>query len=355
MRITVAETDLFNAGSSQFQSIINSQVNANIVNRLTSTASAAGDTGKTKPIEGQSKATELREPTNAEKLTMLHAQLVDYVSVFRVSSCTIDEHFRNLPLILTNINKAFGTTAAGVISLTGHLKNKFAGSDELRQLVDEIGNLLTLLKDLKPLAYTTLRAKNRDYLTIKTFDGNNAEIIPEKNIRMSGGLKIDFSAGFVLSGLRDFSYILKDTSVKYQPDPDQSALADTSGNIIIKENIGKRQVGVGILTHIYPRISSDYNLGVTVGLMSSTELDLRFMLGGSLMLSSLFGSNNRVSFSGGIVWGKVKRLSNAYYEGYKVINDKPVFYPATTAINTVTVPVTEHSWFFAVTMNFGGN
>jgi len=353
--ITVDALDLFNAGSAQFQGIINSQVNTGIINRLNPSAAAPGDTAK-KSVGAQStkEDTATREATPSEKLKMLHDQLIDYVSVFRLSSCTIDQHMRNLPEIIGKINKEFGTSASGAVAITGQLKNKFANSEELKTLVDEIGNLLTLLKDLRPMAFTTLRAKNRDYLVVKTFDANNTELSTE-NIRLSGGLKIDFSAGFVLTGLRDFSYILKDTSVKYQRDPNQTATTDTSGNILIRENIGKRQVGVGILTHVYPRISSNYNLGLTIGLMSSTELDLRFMLGGSLMFSSLFGSNNRVSLNGGVVWGKVKRLSNAYYEGYKVINNKPIFYAATTPVSTVTVPVTEHSWFFALTMNFGGN
>lgn len=85
--------------------------------------------------------------------------------------------------------------------------------------------------------------------------------------------------------------------------------------------------------------------------MSTTNLDLNILLGGSAMFQSLFGANTRVSFSSGIVWGKVSRLSHSAYEGLQIVNKSPVFYP--TAINAPpTVTVWSKSWFFGMTYNF---
>jgi len=354
-RITVDAIDVFNNGSTQFQGIINSQVNAQIINRLSQTTSspAVADTGGVENVLGDDEA--VRQPTDEEKLQMLHSQLVDYVSVFRLSACTIEEHMRNLPRIVSAVNGAFGTNANGVFALTQQMRSKFADSLDLKNIVDEIGSLFNLLKDLKPLAFTTIRAKNRDYLLVKTFDGNNAEISSE-NIRLSGGMKIDYSAGFVLTGLRDFTYKLKNATVMYNPLDNPSATRDTTGNVIIKEDEGKNNVGVGILTHFYPRLSSHYNIGGTVGLMTSTNLNLRLMLGGSFMVSSLFGSNNRVSFSYGRVWGKVARLSTEHDDFFnkpRVVNKVPQFYSQAAAPSPIQR--NEGSWFFAITMNFGGN
>jgi hypothetical protein len=211
------------------------------------------------------------------------------------------------------------------------------------------------MENVEPLAYTTLRAKNRDYIEVRYTKANNVLSKPE-NIRMSGGMKIDFSAGFVLTGLRDYSYVLKNIKYPYTPQGTGQTERDTTGNVIVKEDEGSNQVGVGMLTHFYPRSSSHYNFGGTVGLMTSTSLNLRLMLGGSLMVSSLFGSNNRVSFSGGVVWGKVKRLSEKdkeFYNGPRVLNKIPEFF--TEASAPAPIDRNEHSWFFAVTLNFGGN
>jgi hypothetical protein len=90
--------------------------------------------------------------------------------------------------------------------------------------------------------------------------------------------------------------------------------------------------------------------------MTSTNLNLRLMLGGSVMISSLFGSNNRISFSGGIVWGKVKRLSvkdEDFLNHPRMINNLPDFYNQASAPQPIDR--NEHSWFFALTLNFGGN
>jgi hypothetical protein len=355
LRLSVNEEDVFNSGATQFAALISGLVNSNIINPV------LGDT----VVKGASSKEQMADTSKdiSQKLDAVIPQIAKYISAFKISSCAIQQHNVNLPKIIAGVSDylGLGLGSATLDQLSAGLKKKI--NDEEKDsgkkaiAIEKVGNIIAALKALEnvqPLAYTTLRAKNRDYIEIKYTDANNVESKPE-NIRMSGGMKIDFSGGFVLTGLRDYSYALKDAVVQYTP-AGASALRDTTGNVIIKEDEGKNQVGVGMLSHFYPRISSHYNIGGTVGLMTSTNLNLRIMLGGSVMISSLFGSNNRISFSGGVVWGKVNRLSvqnEDYLDHPRFVNGQPQFYSQASAPQPVSR--SDHSWFFAITMNFGGN
>lgn len=353
MRLSVDEQDVFNGGASQFSNIISSLVSANIITPITEPAEGATPEKGEPAIHG----------TNLAKcflpnLDQLASDVLKYMTTFRLSSCAVEKHLENLPVIFKRISDAFGISAASSEQLYAQLSYKIdkeVANDkkvDAMKKVQLIVNALKAMEDIKPLAFTTLRAKNRDYIEIKYADGSGTLSKPE-NIRMSGGMKIDFSAGFVLTGLKDHSYVLKNISHNYTP-PGLNA-RDTTGNVIVKEDEGGSQVGVGLLTHFYPRISSHYNFGGTFGLMTSTSLNLRLMLGGSFMVSSLFGSNNRVSFSGGVVWGKVKRISEKdkdYFNHPRTVNGIPEFYTAAAAPEPIDR--TSRSWFFAITMNFGG-
>lgn len=352
LKLTVNEEDIFNSGSTQFAALIGGLVSTNIINPV------LGDTTKT---DNKNNEQGFVSKDITQKLDAVIPQIAKYIAAFKISSCAIQQHNVNLPIIIARINDYFGLGSLTLDQLSADLKKKIndeeKDSKKNANAIKNVDNLIAALKALEnvqPLVYTTLRAKNRDYIEIKYTDANNVESKPE-NIRMSGGLKIDFSGGFVLTGLRDYSYALKDAVVKYTL-AGTTEQRDTTGNVIIKEDEGKNQVGVCILSHFYPRISSHYNIGGTVGIMTSTNLNLRIMLGGSVMISSLFGSNNRISFSGGGVWGKVNRLSvqnEDYLDHPRVVNGQPQFYSQASAPQPISR--SDHSWFFAVTMNFGGN
>lgn len=353
-KLTVDEQDVFNGGAAQFAALISSLVNTNIINPVTGSQPAAGDKGEGAEATGAEEETCL-----LSNLDAVSNQILQYITSFRVSSCAIETHQANLPIILSRINQQFDIIAMDLdqmnTALAGKIDKEVGDDNKAKALkkAEAIVNALKGLQSVTPIAYTTLRAKNRDFIEIKYIGADNVASKPE-NIRMSGGMKIDFSAGFVLTGLRDFTYTLKSATANYTPTG--LSARDTTGNVIAREDDGSNQVGVGILTHFYPRASSHYNIGGTVGLMTSTNLNLRVMLGGSVLISSLFGSNNRVSFSGGVVWGKVKRLSTQYtdyFEHPRIVNNIPEFYTGATAPQTIDK--NEHSWFFAITMNFGGN
>lgn len=345
-KITVDEKDVFNNGSGQFSSLISGLVNADIIH----------------PVLADSLRQQSSLPDSTpEKLKNIIPQIARYVAAFRVSSCSIRQFKYDLPVIIERITKYLKIQAITLDQLSDSMMEKIkeiSNDDDKAAALKNAGNLITSLKmleGLQPTAYTTLRAKNKDYIEVKYTDSNHSESKPE-NIRMSGGMKIDFSGGFVLTGLRDYSYTLKNVVVKYTPPGDNNTVRDTTGNIIVRENDGNNQVGAGIFSHFYPRISSHYNIAGSVGIMTSTNLNLRITLGGSLLISSLFGSNNRISFTYGVVWGKVNRLSNQdadFLDQPRKVNGLPEFYSGTTTPSVISK--SDHSWFFAITMNFGGN
>lgn len=341
LKILSDSADLF-AVSSSFQSVLTAQMNATILKPPAGEA-VAEDEGEKGP-----EAAGAGEEDSAQLVKRLYTELRDYVTAFMGSPCTIDQHMKvNAPRIYSRIARQFKLSGSSNDIITG-LTNKFKDTPQ-QQLADDAVALLKSLDGLKPLAYATPRLGNRDYYHIKVVNGSN-EVVASQNIRTSFGLKIDFSGGLFITGLKDYNYIFKDTSIMYSPETN-TAQRDTSGRIIVRETDNKVNLGFGFLAHVYPRISSNYNIGLATGFMATTNLDLNVLLGGSLMLQSLFGENTRIALTGGVIWGKVNRLSKAVYEGLKMENGKPIFYP--TSINTPSVvKVWERSWFFGITYNF---
>jgi hypothetical protein len=295
------------------------------------------------------------------KLNQLNQQLQNYIQAFRISGCAISAHMRNKFVILQRVNEEFDIRASNFSQVEQQLSRKIRASstmtDENRENALEQVSLmmttLTMLDSVRIAVSNKAKADNRDRLEIQIIEGNTQQT---ERIGMSGGMKIDFSAGFVLTGLKDYSYVLKPFKEQYEVPVDSvtKVTRDTVGNVITREPTGSRDIGISLLTHFYPRISSHYNIGGAVGLMTSTDLNVRLMLGGSLMISSIFGSNHRVSFTGGVVWGKVKRLSvqhERFLDSVPFVNGVPQYFSGTPTL----ADRSEKSWFFSVNFNFGGN
>ena len=247
------------------------------------------------------------------------------------------------------IGEIFGTDLPGLLSA---YLIKMDTDDELNTLIKKIRDTYNSVNSLRAQSFTAFKLKNMDYLEL-TFKDEAGNTRKEEEIRLSGGLKIDFSTGIALSGLKDFTYILKDTVVSYRADTAAGTLPrDTTGRIVRRENDGKSSVNFGIYMHVYPRLSSNYNVGLTVGISTNTNLDINFVTGGSLLL----GSKRRLVLTCGVIWGKVDRLSNSVEEGYHENPGangapRPAFIPTGTSV----VPVVKqwnHSWCFGISWNF---
>lgn len=346
-KIVVNDSDLF-LNNSSFQSVINNQLASTIfkVSTLTPDTSKKSNNGSIQAGLAPN-SNENKIESDSAKIYRLFNELSNYVRAFNISPCTIAANRTNTIVIRSRIATQF--------KLGGDILNelvKHFDTSRQKDIAVSIKSIISSLDSLQPLVYSTARLVNRDYLNIKLITGNNETIVNE-NIRTSFGLKIDYSTGVFLTGLRDDSYIFKDTTINYTPSPTGSTPRDTSGNFLRKQIPSSYNVGFGVLAHVYPRLSSNYNIGLTAGFMSTTNLDLNILLGGSLMLQSLFGSNNRLVLNAGVAWGKVKRLSSAYQADFMRSSNSttgaPIYYATT---GDPTVQVWSHSWFFGLSFNF---
>jgi hypothetical protein len=126
---------------------------------------------------------------------------------------------------------------------------------------------------------------------------------------------------------------------------------------VIQEEDSRSRIGLGVLFHAYPRISRYVNLGLSVGFLTTVNIDLNLMTGFSLML----GQGRRILLSGGAIWGKVNTLSAAYKPGVNRYSGnllkpedgnyaKPIFYN-TPGGAVPTTSVWTYSYFFGVSWN----
>jgi hypothetical protein len=204
----------------------------------------------------------------------------------------------------------------------------------------------------------SIQVPDADDFSISIKYSNSTDYILKRTLHTSLGWKIDFSTGLFISGLKDDNYIFKDTTVKYRRDTTAAAnsLIDTTGKIVIQEDDGKNKLGLAVMLHAYPRISANYNFGITAGIAANTTGDFNFLLGLGIML----GSQKRIVLSGGCVWGKTNTKSNAISLGLNRQNpydeqnlnkySKPIFY--TSADNKVPVVSGWHnSWFLGFSFN----
>ncbi len=293
------------------------------------------------------------EKASEEKYDSLLVQLIRelcyYTSNFNYTSLTADIHNQNIEIIVRNIRNAFDLKDdQDIISgITGKVK-KTKGSETQ---IQKLALFFNRLNNFQSIVYTAFRTKNRDNLLLQ-FKDDKGRIRKEEELRLSNGFKVDFSTGIFITGLKDHEYVFKDTTVSYITTGGTDA-RDTTGNFIIRENSSKRKIGFGLLTHAYPRLSSNYNFGIATGISVNTEAEVNLLAGLSLML----GSQRRVVFSGGLIWGKANRLSKTVYEGFNrkagdvTGTSAPVFYSTPNNV----VPIIndwQRSWFMGVSYNF---
>lgn len=309
----------------------------------------AGGAGDTTAASRDTTMQARKEDKTAANLLALRNDLLYYSKNFYVNLATADKHQENMKAIDQKIKEIFRTDLPGLLSA---YLIKMDTDDELNTLMKKIRDTYNSINSLGSQSFTAFKLKNMDYLEL-TFKDEAGNTRKEEELRLSGGLKIDFSTGIALSGLKDFAYILKDTVVSYRTDTAAGTLPrDTTGRIVRRENDGKSSVNFGIYMHVYPRLSSNYNVGLTVGISTNTNLDINFVTGGSLLL----GSKRRLVLTGGVIWGKVDRLSNSVEEGYHENPGangapRPAFIPTGTSV----VPVVKqwnHSWCFGISWNF---
>ena len=142
----------------------------------------------------------------------------------------------------------------------------------------------------------------------------------KKRLKVSGGLKIDYSVGLALKFISDDQFFFDDDK-KLQQQSKNNALTP----------------GITSMIHFYPRTSKGVAFGGMFGINADfkeiTDINLGFLAGPSIIL----GRSQKIILSGGISFSKVSRLKDGEYKIGTVYND--------TKIEDVTNKILQPSWF----------
>ncbi len=217
-----------------------------------------------------------------------------------------------------------------------------------------------LIKNYRRIGFMPFQIKNMDVTKLTLTAYRNRQSVGTSSFEFlnKGGFKIDFSLGFMGTGLVNYKYItqtlnLADTTYKLGKEgivmEDKKAVIDTvrflNKNKILRSNEGDFRFGMALLSHAYIRTGERLNVGLTTGFMLDNNINAAYLLGGSVML----GSERRWVLSGGWAVGKVKRLEDGLSEG-KII---PIV-SGQSNNGIVMKDQSNNSWFFSVTYNLGG-
>ena len=233
----------------------------------------------------------------------------------------------------------------------------------------ETGEKATTIKDLKAQVFRLAAQAARYYGFILHYNSMKIPVVQIENedqfqwtvgfyknktkahsqkytAMIKGGWKIDFSTGFVFNKLIDNKYSIKYDTVDITPD--NGTIDPVAAGKIIRQDEGKYVVDVGIMSHIYPRTGSRVNVGLNTGIVIRNGSNVKYLLGGSLML----GYEQRFIISGGWVGGTTQVLDETY-------NDALDSYVSRNRLTTISssIPTTNRwNWngYFAITYNLGG-
>lgn len=182
--------------------------------------------------------------------------------------------------------KAF-ETISNIENRNKIIKKAQAGID----LYNEINNATFI-------AYTDAEQLNSDEVILtpklKFVNGKVAHEFKSLTLKTYGGIKVNFSAGYLVSFVGDDNY---------------SNFKDIDGNIIGVYQTNKNDVthALGGLVHSHSNWNSDVQLGLSAGASLATNGNLGFYMGGSLF----FLEKNRLILTGGYSFIKVDKLNTA--------------------------------------------
>lgn len=173
----------------------------------------------------------------------------------------------------------------------------------------------------------------------------------ETTTQVTHRFRVSASAGAYLTGLQDYTYGLFTDSVQVRRRVDATSTTDTTTQLGFKgaRRIGRvntqESINIGFtgLTHFHYRLLPAFDVAASVGLGAQTA-GIQLLAGLTVLTG---GEKQRLCLTGGLIGGRVTRLSGGYHEGEKV----PL-----TGIDTVpTQSVNKTSWFFAITYNLTGS
>lgn len=183
-------------------------------------------------------------------------------------------------------------------------------------------------------AYTDAKQLNDDEVTLspklKFANGKTAYDFSDLTVKTYGGLKVNFSAGYLVSFIGDDNYnVYKNNS------------GVTVG--VTEGNKNKITHALGGLVHVYPHLENSPEVGFSAGASLATNGNLGFYFGGSVF----FLEKNRLVLTGGYSFLKVKKLNTA---NLVPLNNQYNFVSSTDT-EIKYDDVYKGAWFIGVTYN----
>jgi hypothetical protein len=229
--------------------------------------------------------------------------LVEYTSATKVfNSLNLDDSQSQL------FNKAF----KGIALYNTIQKEKFIIYTDPEQLNDDEKDIPPVLKNSKGIV-----VKQFNPITIKAY----------------GGLKVNFTTGYLLTFRGDDNYSYYNTG-----NP-----ATIAG--VVKQKSSALTNSIGALAHVYSRTTNGVAAGLSGGFSLTNNGNIGFYLGGS----GLFLEKNRLALTAGISYVKVNVLNKG---NLNVVNDQPDRYTFNSTETKINYdPLYKPGFFIGITYN----
>ena len=183
-----------------------------------------------------------------------------------------------------------------------------------RQLKNNYRHFLT---NKYELAYRFGRAPENDQInfTLKILRKESSPYpsllnpkLPTQVAYVRNFFKVDVSSGLYYSKFDNQQYSVRRDSV--QVSRAGGTFEDSVGHQLVRENTGKGEIGFLSYLHFYYKFGTTVNIAGSMGVGISFEEkpQPRYFTG----ISVLIGRNNRIAFTGGLIWGNQQVLSDQY-------------------------------------------
>jgi hypothetical protein len=239
----------------------------------------------------------------------------------------------SINMVRKDLNSSLNKVESQIEDMANQRKNDISKYDSLSKV---LAYVLDSVNNKRTIYIQPIQVANNDItllkITYKKDDKQQNDIYREILFKNKFGFKLDFSTGFIGTGLKDDNYRII---------PAPNTLRDTS--TIIADPKGNFSIGFALLAHAYFRSGERVNFALNSGLMlNGSNQTINYLTGFSLPL----GLEQRFILGGGIAFGKVKRLTTGY--------QTDIAYPAAILNLASGVPYTEkwqQSWYIGVSYN----
>ncbi|SEI40371.1 hypothetical protein SAMN05216327_101276 [Dyadobacter sp. SG02] len=179
-------------------------------------------------------------------------------------------------------------------------------------------------------------------------DSTSNPVVKSFDVWVVGRVKLDFSAGLLLTGLADQTHAAIDqVASQTRVVEGASQVNEVVRQTPVDERRDNVSLAIATLGHVYWRTScwkGGLNPGVSIGAGLTTKGRPLYLLGASVMI----GRRQRIVLNGGAAVGTRKELSLRY-------DTTSNYFPSDPAEDFTYVDRTRVSWFAGLTFNFGQN